>query len=69
MNEQLADSEVLTRAANAFVTYRRCLGHKKAARCEESFLHWKAIAMARGIAFPSEEQLSSVGRFNGPGAA
>jgi hypothetical protein len=69
MNEQLSDTDVVARAANCFVTYRRCFGHGKAARCEESFLHWKAIAMARGIAFPSEEQLSSIGRFNGPGAA
>lgn len=55
------------RAANAWVTHCKALGHEKSARNEEAFNRYSAQLRVRGIAMTTEE-LQATGQFNGDGA-
>jgi hypothetical protein len=65
----ISSPDLVTAACNAFVTGRKCLGHKKAARNEYIVFIIDTELSARGETLPDEDFMQSHGKFNGQGAS
>lgn len=68
MTTTLSDAQLIEHIANAYVTHARAGGHSKAAANREVWLSLTAEAVSRGLTIPAPQELSTIGKFNGPGA-